>query len=492
MKKQVLILSILFPLAVFSQKTYEPTWESIDSRPVADWYSEAKFGIFIHWGPYSVPSWSPKGTYEEWYQEWLQSESIFGNGDFTGQEIPEFHRKTYGDNFNYYDFAKLWKAELYDPEQWAELFKKAGAKYVVMTSKHHDGFTLWPNAHAGKVRDIYWNSMETGPRRDLVGDFMKAMKGAGLKAGLYYSLYEWFHPWYQSGNEKFVSEHYHPQFKELVQTYEPEIIYADGEWEQEDSYWRSTELLAWLFNESKVKDYVVINDRWAKGQRHKHGGFYTTEYLRESTDHDHPWEEIRGMGLSFGYNRNEDLEDYNSAKTIILMMVDIISKGGNFCLNVGPRGDGKIPVIMQERLLQIGKWLDINGEAIYGTTRWERPVQWSPGDREYDFKSMYKSYVEGEYILYQTINPLPGKALKEIFFTQKGDDIFAILPKWPGQKLVIEDLKLPGNARISLLANGQALRWRQRGKNIEITLPVFNPNDWSEESQYAYVIKIER
>ena len=145
--RTLLVLALALPSVLHAQTVYEPTWESLDRRPVADWFQDSKFGIFIHWGPYSVPAWSPKGTYEEWYQQWLQSESIFGNGDYTGQEIPQFHRRTYGTDFNYYDFAKQWKAELYDPVQWAEIFKNSGAKYVVMTSKHHDGFALWPNQH---------------------------------------------------------------------------------------------------------------------------------------------------------------------------------------------------------------------------------------------------------------------------------------------------------------------------------------------------------
>ena len=473
-----------------AQKTYTADWESLDSRPVADWFSDAKFGIFIHWGPYSVPSWSPKGTYEEWYQTWFQSERIFGNGKFTGQEIPNFHKKTYGEDFNYIDFAKRWKAELYDPEKWASLFKKSGAKYVILTSKHHDGFTLWPNEHATQSRGYLWNSVETGPKRDLVGDYVKAMKDAGLKAGLYYSLYEWYHPWYQAGLDKFVSDYYHPQFKDLVNRYEPDLIYADGEWEQEDSYWKSTELLAWLFNESPVKDNVVINDRWAKGLRHKHGGYYTTEYLREDVNFNKPWEEVRGMGLSFGYNRNEDLEDYNSPQMLILMLSDIVCQGGNLCINVGPAGDGKIPVIMQERLLQIGKWLKINGDAIYGTKKWKQSYQWSEGEREFELLEADQQYVVGDYILKQTLIQQPGKAVKELFFTAKGDDVYAISPKWPGRKLSIKNIQLNKDSKIILLATGEELSYRKSKNGIVVSIPEFDPNQFQEADYYAFVFKI--
>jgi alpha-L-fucosidase len=489
-KNALLVIALLLLQNTAGQQVYTPNWESLDSRPVAPWFEQAKFGIFIHWGPYSVPSWSPKGTYEEWYLEWFTSKSVFGNGTFTGKEIPEFHQKTYGSDFNYIDFAKMWKAELYDPSKWAELFKKSGAKYVVMTSKHHDGFALWPNHHASKTRGYLWNSMVTGPKRDLVGDFVQAIKVAGLKAGLYYSLYEWYHPWYRIGSKKFVTDYYHPQFKELVTNYQPDLIYADGEWEKDDDYWNSKELLAWLFNESPVKDHVVINDRWVKGQRHKHGGFYTTEYLREVINFDKPWEEIRGMGLSFGYNRNEDLEDYNSGQSLILMLADIVSQGGNLCINVGPTAAGKIPVIMQERLIQIGKWLQTNGEAIYGTRKWKRPYQWSKGDRNFKLLKEGHSYVEGDYILKQTIHQQEGKAIKELFFTRKFKNLYAISPKWPGKELIIKNLKLNKDSAIFLLATGEKLRYQNSGKNVVIDLPEYDPNHYKPEDHYAYVLKI--
>ncbi|WP_136464788.1 alpha-L-fucosidase [Flagellimonas onchidii] len=473
-KVKVVLITLSLLLGISSgleAQHYEANWESLDKRPVADWFEDAKFGIFIHWGPYSVPSWSPKGTYEEWYQQWFTGQSIFGNGTFTGQEIPEFHKKTYGEDFNYIDFGKEWKAELYNPEKWAEIFKKSGAKYVIMTSKHHDGFTLWPNKHATESRGYLWNSVETGPKRDLVGDYVKAMKDAGLKAGLYYSLYEWFHPWYQLGSEKFVKDYYHPQFKDLVTNYKPDLIYADGEWDHGDDYWKSTELLAWLFNDSPVKDNVVINDRWEKGQRHKHGGYFTTEYLREEVKFNKPWEEIRGMGLSFGYNRNEDIEDYNSPEMLILMLADIVSQGGNLCINVGPTGAGKIPVIMQERLMQIGQWLEVNGDAIYGTRKWKQSYQWSPGDRNFQLLEEGQSYVEGSYILKQTIDQQPGKAVKELFFTSKGKDVYAISPKFPKGQLEIKGIKPTKNTKITLLGHEGELEYEYKKGNITVQVP---------------------
>lgn len=464
-------------------------WEKIDARPIPEWYSDAKFGIFIHWGPYAVPSWSPAGTYTEWYQRWLQSKRIFGNNNPDHNAIPEFQKNTYGEESSYYDFGKMFKAELYDPTEWADLFKRAGAKYVVLTSKHHDGFTLWPNKQAQNARHFKWNAGEIGPKRDLVGPYMDAMREAGLKAGLYYSLYEWYHPWYNAAGEKFVKEHYHPQFKDLVNKYAPDILFADGEWEHKDDFWRSGELLTWLFEESPCKDEVLINDRWFKGCRHEHGGYRTTEYEVEGMEGDRPWEENRGMGFSFGYNRDENIEDYTSAQALVLMLCDLVSMGGNLLLNVGPSADGKIPVIMQERLLQIGSWMDINGEAIYGTRKWKKHCQWSDGDRNYNPKEG-KSYVGGGYILDQTVNQQPGKAVKEAMFTSKDGAVYAILPKWPGKKLKIKDIKLAGNAKVTLLGTDKKLSWKRKGNDIELAMPGFDPN-WNLPN-YAYVVKISK
>jgi len=462
-------------------------WEKIDARPIPDWFADAKFGIFIHWGPYSVPAWSPSGTYTEWYQNWLQTKSIFGNNNPDKMGIPNFQKNTYGEESSYYDFGRMFKAELYDPAEWADLFKRAGAKYAILTSKHHDGYTLWPNKHAQNARYFPWNSAEVGAKKDLVQPYMDAMRDAGIKAGLYYSLFEWYHPWYKDKSEKFITKHYHPQFKDLINNYAPDLVYADGEWADEESYWRSGELLNWLFEESPCKDYVLVNDRWFKGSRHKHGGYYTTEYEMEGVDSDKPWEEIRGMGLSFGYNRDENIEDYNSSQTLILMLADIVSRGGNFCLNVGPSADGKIPVIMQERLLQIGSWLDVYGESIYGTRKWKRSCQWSNGNREFDFKKG-KAYIDGDYILKLTVDPIKGKAHKQMFFTQKGNTVYVILPKWPGNSFSIKDIDLKANSKVTLLGTNQRLNVKKSGKDLKVNIPNYKP-EWNLPSE-AYVVKI--
>ena len=356
------------PDNLLNSAPYDTAWESLDARPSPPWFDQAKFGIFIHWGVYSVPAWAPKrsavNSTGEAYAEWYWAAAQNKQGKFW-----KFHEKTYGEDCKYQDFAPLFKAELFDANQWADLFVRSGAKYVILTSKHHDGYCLWPSDHAWN-----WNSMDIGPHRDLVGDLTEAVRKRQIRMGLYYSLYEWFNPVYMKDPARYVDRHMLPQLKDLVSHYRPSLLFTDGEWDQCSDVWRSREFLTWLFNESPVREEIVVNDRWGKETRSKHGGYYTTEYgevgFGEALTARHKWEECRAMGASFGFNRNEDLEDYLSDKELIHLLVDIVSKGGNLNLDIGPAADGRIPVIMQERLVQMGEWLQVNGEAIYNTQPW--------------------------------------------------------------------------------------------------------------------------
>src|SRR5574343_722078 len=149
MRSLVLTICLLCTIATFGQ-TYQPTWESIDQRPTPQWFRDAKFGIFIHWGVYAVPGWSTKGNYSEWYQQGLQT---------TDSARKKYHKAKFGER-SYYDLAQDFKAELYKPDEWAKLFERAGAKYIVLTSKHHDGYALWPSKETSSLWGLPWNSME--------------------------------------------------------------------------------------------------------------------------------------------------------------------------------------------------------------------------------------------------------------------------------------------------------------------------------------------
>src|SRR5690606_8639753 len=220
-----------------------------------------------------------------------------------------------------------------------------------------------------------------GPHRDLLGELARATRARGLRFGFYYSLYEWFNPLWLTDRARYVSEHMVPQFKDVVTRYQPSIIFSDGEWDMSSADWRSEELLAWVFNESACGDDVVINDRWGSETRHRHGGYWTTEYAAGLQDDSHPWEESRGIAFSYGLNRVERADDYKSARELILILVDLVSRGGNLLLDIGPAADGTIPPLMEQRLLEIGEWLEVNGEAIYGTRFAGRSCQWTEGRR---------------------------------------------------------------------------------------------------------------
>ena len=481
--RRILIVLCLFGLflqtcfAAGGQR-YEPNWESIDARETPQWFTDAKFGVFICWGLYSVPAWTPKGNYSEWYQYWLRQKSFEG-------KVHDFHVKTYGKNFEFKDFAPMFKAELWNPDEWAELIEKAGAKYIVFTTKHHSGYTMWPSREAEQTYGENYNPVKVGPKRDIVGDIATAMRKKNIKVGLYYSLYEWYHPLWQSDKQRFVAEHMFPQFKDLVRSYRPDIIWSDGEWEMSWEKWRSPELLAWLFNNAPNEKDLVINDRWGKGIRHKHGGFYTTEYGSGMDDDTHPWEENRGMGFSYGYNRAEDAGDYRTAQELILMLIDVVSRGGNLCLDIGPSADGKIPVVMQERLLGIGAWLKVNGEAIYGTRMWKVPCQWSAGSVP---QTERKEYMSKFNILEQTVASPEGQAFKEVLFTFKNGNLYAITPRRPGRKLTLKNVRTDIDTEITFLGTGEKMAWEVDNNNLVITVPEFDTN--RIQSQYAYVFRI--
>jgi alpha-L-fucosidase len=440
---------------ISAAQPYQANWQSIDSRPVPAWFTDAKFGIFIHWGLYSVPAWGPtEGNVYEKYAEWYWSRQ--NPQGKPSQAFTDFHNKMYGEKVRYQDFVKDFKAEMFNPDQWADVFKQSGAKYIVLTSKHHEGFTMWPSKHSWN-----WNAVDVGPHRDLAGDLTKAVKAKGLHMGFYYSLYEWFNPLYKEDPARYVDEHMIPQMKDLVTRYQPDVVWTDGEWDMPSEKWKSTEFLAWLYNESPVKETVVVNDRWGKETRGKHGGIYTTEY---DLIHDqnaagqkiaHPWEECRGIGGSFGYNRNENLKDYETSESLVHILIDKVARGGNLLLNIGPTADGRIPVIMQQRLKDMGDWLSVNGEAIYGTRDWTKA-------------------------------PAIGKETT-VFYTTKGNDLYAIVTKWPEKPIVINEVSKSGD--VTMLGFDGKVKYSVSGNKLTIIPPAITPAN--NPCSYAWVFRVK-
>jgi alpha-L-fucosidase len=453
-----------------AQTPYAPTWASLDRRPLPAWFTDAKFGIFIHWGVYSVPAYRPVSsrpyeTYAEWY-----GADVYGNAALR----QSFHAKNYGPSFTYRDFGPLFRAELFDPARWADLFVHAGARYVVLTAKHHDGYCLWPTSAPYKQQ---WHSGVVGPQRDLVGELTQAVRARGLKMGFYYSLLEWestatasrpsgyYLPQadikkYRIPEAQYVAQNSLWQLKELVTTYQPSLLFADGEWDRSAAYWRSPEFLAWLYNEAPNKEEVVVNDRWGQGTRGQHGGYYTSEY---ASDNDkvgvqHPWEESRGMGQSYGFNRAENLEDYNTSAQLVHQLIDIVSRGGNLLLNIGPAADGTIPVLMQERLVDIGQWLALNGEAIYGTQAWV------PG-------------------LTRGVGQAPS-----LYYTAKGRDVYVLAPHWPNAPFVVTGVKPSRQLTVTLLGSTVPVTYVTRHGQLLIQPPALTPAQIP--SSLAYVFKV--
>ncbi|MFN0105816.1 MAG: alpha-L-fucosidase [Bryobacteraceae bacterium] len=464
-----LLLPLIAVLQLGAQR-YEPTWESIDKRPTPAWFTDAKFGIFIHWGVYSVPAYAPvipgKLAYAEWYWNAMtQGQSAKANPIQAGTWA--YHQKQYGADFPYRNFAPQFRAELFDADHWADVFARSGAKYVALTSKHHEGFALWPSKEASATWGRPWNAVEIGPKRDVLGELTAAVRRKSLKMGFYYSLYEWYNPLWLADKPRYIREHMTPQFKDLVTRYQPSLIFSDGEWDLPSAEWKSPELLAWLLNESAVKNEVVINDRWGKDSRHKHGGYWTTEYTPGMSGMDHAWEESRGMGFSYGYNRAERLAHYHTGRELVIMLVDLVSRGGNLLLDIGPDGDGTIPVVMEERLAQIGDWLRVNGEAIYGTRPWKVAKQWSAGE---EAKVEYNKEYESAYDVTKLVGkPAAGKASIEAFFTSKGKDVYAIMPRWTGRQFHIKNVT--GVKAVTLLGGTETLRFRMEKGGVTVTLP---------------------
>ena len=319
-----------------------------------------------------------------------------------------------------------------------------------------------------------WNSVDSGPGRDLVGELTEAVNATDVRMGLYFSIYEWRNPLYVADPHLFVDRVLVPQFKEIVNDYKPATIFVDGEWDHPAEVWRSPEILTWLFNESPVKDEVVINDRWGKGDRHKHGGYYTTEYGAGLPNADNPWEENRGMAHSFGYSRTERFKDYNSSEALVSMLIDIVSRGGNFLLDIGPTADGRIPPLMEERLAEIGDWLEVNGEAIYGTTTHTGSPASGPMAKVQDLKhGNYRVKYDVDKLLR---NPDEGMARKEALFTRKGKALYAICPVFPENPLVLKGIKAAADAKVTFLGRDGNLEWQQQGDDLVISVPDVNPS----------------
>ncbi|CAG2101364.1 unnamed protein product [Medioppia subpectinata] len=420
---------------------YTPDWKSLDSRPLPGWYDQAKFGIMMHWGVYSV-----LGLGGEWiWYRWK-----------VAHEFKDYFGKYVKPGVTYQDFANEFTTELFDPNKWADIIKASGAKYVVLTTKHHEGFTLWPSNYSWS-----WNAMDVGAHRDLVGELSTAVRKAGLRFGTYHSLMEWFHPLFlkdQSNKWKtneFVTNKINPEMIELVEKYKPDIIWSDGDAGAPDTYWKSLDFLAWLYNDRQ--DEVIVNDRWGGGTACKHGGFYNCKdrYL-PSVVQPHKWENALSVDHGgWSYTRQFGFNDYMTTYELISQMAQTISCGGNILINIGPTPDGRIIPLFEEILRDIGSWMSVNGESIYGTNPWTHQ-----NDTVTD----------------------------KVWYTKKEKTVYSIVLFWPKNYDVILGAVDHNTVQsIQLLGTtGNLVFKAHEDKGTVVTFPFVSP----DTLRFAYVLKI--
>ncbi|MFJ1749420.1 alpha-L-fucosidase [Streptomyces sp. NPDC088116] len=437
---------------------YRPADDSLNTHQAPYWFQDAKFGIFIHWGVYSVPAWAPVGVqYAEWYWDQMQDPD---NPTYA------YHRQTYGESFAYDDFIPRFGAERFDPRSWVELFRDAGAQYHVLTSKHHEGFALWDT----KVSDR--NSVKMGPKRDLIRELFDASRRytPELHRGLYFSMPEWFnpdHPWQghaprnpytlepvpytgHTAGKDYIKDLQAPQMLELIHGYDPEVLWCDIGGDND-----SHRVLAEYFNHAKNRARpveVTVNDRSGIGPH----DFTTPEYTTYDSVVTAKWEASRGLDpRSYGYNRATPDDRYMTTEEVVHALVDIVSKNGNFLLDIGPRADGTIPEIMERRLRETGQWLKVNGEAIYGSTYWARMPQLG----------------------------------EDLRFTVRQNKAFYIHSlAEPGSTLTVEaPVPIRPGDRVTLLGYGRPLSWRGAGGKLVVDVPAAA----RRAGRYAWVFKIE-
>jgi len=455
---------------------YRPDWETLRNYQIPQWYKEAKFGIFLHWGVNVVP-----GAVNEWYPH-----NMYRPGD----PAYEHFTRTYGslENLGYKDLIPKFRAEKWDPADWASLFKQAGAKYVIPVAEHHDGFSMYDS----ELSD--WTVVKMGPHRDTLGDLARAVRAAGLHFGLsshraehnyffdqgryirsdvndpkYASLYGPAHPWmndphFITYNEwSYVSEAWTRDWLaravELAEKYKPEVFYFDGGIGHPAFRRSVTEFAAFYYNFAdrngipaviNFKDYSMD---WSAGARD------LERSLLPGIEARHWQTDTPISNLSWGYMERDQLK---SADFLIHQLVDIVSKNGNLLLNIGPRPDGSIPDQVRAILLEIGAWLEQNGEAIYSTEPWkiygEGPTQIQTG---FGHDVDTKPYTTSDFR-----------------FTRRGDDVYVISLACPTDgTATIHSLGLAGEGsglqikEVSLLGSADKVDWLRKTGALNVRLP---------------------
>ena len=453
---------------------YEAELESLKQYKVPEWYKDAKLGIYTHWGPYSVPAFS-----SEWYPRHMYDPN---------QADYKHHRKKWGtqDRFGYKDFIPMFRGEKWDPEQWADLFKRAGAKFAGPVAEHHDGFAMYDCSFSK------WNSVNMGPKRDITAEQKRAFEAVGMKfittshraqnarhfppmegsdrnnpefEDLYSKVFDKDQP----VDEAFLKDWLNRTI-EIIDKYEPDVLWFDYGWHRKEFLPYRLKLLAYYYNwAEKSGKEVVMNykDHFFDG-----AAVFNVERGKLAGINREYWQTDTSIGKkSWSFIENEN---FKSATHVIHDFIDIVSKNGNCLLNVGPRPDGTIPPEAEGILLAQGEWLKVNGEAIYGTRHWERfgegPTVVATG-----------VFSDGEQ---------DNLGSEDFRFTQKKNAIYAIEMGWPGVETTIKSFAYGAGVKkeniesVTMLGVEKPLEWKQDYEGMHIIMPEQRPCD------HAYTFKI--
>jgi alpha-L-fucosidase len=485
MKLLLISLHVCVATMVAAQNEFTP--DNLKEYGIAPWYGDAKLGISMHWSLFSVPAFKT-----EWYPN--QMYYVEGVDKPHKKVIADYHRKTYGDQkeFGYKDFLPMFTAEKFNADYYADLVKKAGAGYFVAPAVHHDGFALWDS------EEIEWNSVDMGPKRDIVGEFADAMRRQHIKFGVsthygrhwrYYTFRPEFDNWdpqYEGlyGKRRGDNDPPRPEdalrweriLKELIDTYQPDYTFVDGgicdghakfktemfrEAMFREALYRVT---AYYYNQSRTWDRDVVLT-WKRDAMKIGEAVYDTEGklgVPGSTGPiaSLPWESHMSVKTP-AWCFVEGEKPYE-VKHLLAKLVDVVSKNGCLTLNIGPRPDGTLPELQEQVLLEIGEWMKVNGEGITGSKPWEIH---GVGDIDHHGRIKDESAVR---------------------FTQKDGKLYAYFVTWPKNGILsIPDFGNEAIKQVSLLGHPDRLEWKTEGGELVVDLPAKRPGE------YVWALKIK-